>query len=94
MLRQDADQGKVNITTATTTQVKNGPGVLGRVVVGTPISAGTIAIYDARSGTTSPIALITSTADVKPFSVEFNCQVTNGIRVVTAQAQDVTITFN
>ena len=86
--------GKKYITTATTTVVKNGPAVLKRIVVNVPVSTGTITIYDdLAAGTTTPIAIITSTADLKPFSIDFDCQMTNGIQVVTTQSQNITVVY-
>lgn len=80
-----------NITSATTTQVKNGRGILKRVVVNVPVSTGTISIYDAQSATTAPIAIITSTTDLKPFYLDYDTRFSNGLNVVTTQAQNITI---
>ena len=95
MASRSSSYGKKYITTATTTNVRTGPCVLKRIVVNVPISTGTITIYDdVASGTTTPIAIITSTADLKPFSLEFDCQMTNGIQIVTTQSQNITVIYN
>lgn len=93
MLRNSKYSGKTRITSATTTQVRNGPCVLGRIVIAVPVATGTITIYDAQSGTDNPLCAITSTADLKPFHIDFDCQMSNGIRIVTTQAQDVLVVY-
>lgn len=82
-----------NITTATTTQVKTGPCVLKRIVFNVPVSAGTVTIIDGTAGTTSTHGVITSTADLKPFVIELGYRLSTGLRVVTAQAQDITLVW-
>ena len=81
------------ITTATTTQVKGGPGLLKRIVVNVPISAGTISIIDNTSGTTVTHGVITSTADLKPYVIECGYLMSTGIRIITAQAQDICVVY-
>jgi hypothetical protein len=81
------------ITTATTTQVKSGAGVLKRIIVNVPVSAGTIGLIDGTSGTTVNIGVITSTADLKPYFIDFDIQFSAGLRIVTAQAQDITVVY-
>lgn len=92
MAVEQAGASKTNITTATTTQVKSGTGILHKVIVGTPVAAATISIYDATSGTTNPIGVITCAA-VNAFEIEYNCDVTTGIRVITSGATDVTVVW-
>jgi len=86
--------GYTRITTATTTQVKGGPGTLKRIVVNTPVSTGTIGVIDNTSGTTVNIGTITSTADVKPYFIDFDLNFSTGLRIVTTQAQDITVIYN
>ena len=81
------------ITTATTTQVRIGPGVLKRIVVNTPVSAGTIGLIDGQSGTTVNIGTITSTADLKPYFIDFDLKFASGLRIVTVQTQDITVIY-
>lgn len=90
--RTDA-YSSTRITTATTTQVKSGPGVLKRIVVNTPVSAGSIGLIDGTSGTTVTIGAIVSTADLKPYFVDFDVRFSTGLRIVTAQAQDITVVW-
>jgi hypothetical protein len=84
----------LRITTATTTQVKAGPGVLKRIVVNTPVSAGTIGLIDGQSGTTVTIGTITSTADLKPYFIDYDVKFSSGLRIVTAQTQDITVVYS
>jgi hypothetical protein len=81
------------ITTATTTQVRTGPGVLKRIIVNVPVSTGTIGLIDGQSGSTVNIGTITSTADLKPFFIDFDIKVSSGLRIVTTQAQDITVVY-
>lgn len=82
-----------NITTATTTQVKTGPCILKRIVFNVPVSTGTVTLCDATAGTTSTHGVITSTADLKPFVLELGYRFSTGLRVVTTQAQDITLVW-
>lgn len=91
---QEASNTGTHISTATTTQVKSGAGTLVRVVVnskGTVASA--VAIYDATSGTTNPVAIIDSLNLSGTF--EYDVAVSTGIRVVTTGtvAPDVTVVW-
>ena len=81
------------ITTATTTQVKIGPGVLKRIVINKPVSTGTISIVDNTAGTTVTHGIITSTADLKPFYIDFDVRFSTGLRIITTQAQDITVVY-
>lgn len=84
---------KTRITSATTTQVANGQKILKRIVVNVPVSTGTVAIYDAQSGTDNPVGVITSTADLKPYFIDYDVRMENGIRIITTQAQDITVVW-
>lgn len=79
-----------NITTATTTQVYTGQCTLVSITVNTT-SAGTIKIIDGTSGTTANVATIA--ASVLPQTFVYNITMTNGIRIVTAGASDITVMF-
>jgi hypothetical protein len=91
-MRSDAFSS-TRITTATTTQVKSGPSRLVRIVVAVPVSTGTIGIVDNTSGTTVTHGVITSTADLKPYVIELDVKMSNGIRIVTTQSQDVLVVY-
>lgn len=84
------DFASTHIATATTTQVKVGTGTLKRVLVNTPVDAGTISLIDNTTGSTVNIGVITSSGTI-PFSMDFDAHFSTGLRVITTQAQDVTI---
>jgi hypothetical protein len=81
------------ITTATTTQVKTGSGILHKIILNTPVSTGTVSIIDNTAGSTVNVGIITSTADVKPFALEYNARFATGLRIITTQSQDITVVY-
>ena len=81
------------ITTATTTNVKTGAGLLHKIVVNKPISGSTIKLIDNTSGTTANIGTITNTSDVKPYELIYDCRVSLGLIVVTSGADDITVIY-
>jgi hypothetical protein len=83
----------VNITTATTTQVKTGRGTLKSVVINKPVAAATVTLVDNTAGVTPVIGLITLTADLKPFTLPFNLRFSTGLRVITSGATDITVVY-
>ena len=79
-----------NITTATTTTVKTGTGILKSITVNTT-AAGTIIVYDNTAGSGTTIAtLATSIAEG---TYTFNCKFSTGLTIVTAAASDITVTY-
>ncbi len=90
MLRSDFGR-PLNITTATTTVVKTGPGVLVSIVLN-ETNAGAITIYDntAASGTTIATIATGASAGV---TFGYLAQFTNGLTVVTAGADDITVVY-
>jgi hypothetical protein len=81
------------ITTATTTQVKTGAGILHKIVINIPVSTGTISLIDNTTGSTVNIGIITSTADLKPYELIYDLRFTTGLRIITTQAQDITVVY-
>ena len=79
----------VRITTATTTAVKAGTGVLRRLIVGTT-AAGTITVTD---GMATPTTLLVLGASIPVGVYELNLLCPSGIRVITGAASDITVTF-
>ena len=77
----------------TTTQVKGSDAILKRICVNTPVSTGVITIYDnIGSDTTTPVAIITSTADMKPYFIDFDIRMLTGLKIVTSvAAQNITV---
>jgi hypothetical protein len=86
---------RTNITTATTTVVRTGKGVLLSVIVNKALASGTITLYDNTAGSGTKIGTITNPATllhsqmVFPYDVVF----TTGLTVVTVEAQDITIVW-
>jgi hypothetical protein len=81
------------ITTATTTQVKSGAGILHKIVVVTPVAAETIDLIDNTAGSTVNIGRITTTADLKPFVLQFDCRFTTGLRIITSGTSKITVVY-
>lgn len=79
------------ISTATTTQVKTGAGVLKAIVVGTT-AAGAIQIIDNTTGTTTNLGELK--ASVAEGVYTFNVAFTTGLRIVTAAASKITVIYS
>lgn len=82
------------ITSATTTQVKLGPGTLWAIVLNKPIASSTIKLIDNTAGTTANIGIITNTTDVKPYMLFYGIQFGTGLRIVTSGADDITVVYS
>lgn len=76
------------ISTATSTQVKTGPGILHAIIVGTT-AAGSIIVIDGTSGSTPNIATLKSS--IVEGSYIFNANFSGGLRIVTAAASLITV---
>ena len=91
MLRSDFGR-PLNITTATTTVVKTGPGVCVSVILN-ETNAGTITVYDNTAGSGTKIGTIAAAS--APASIfGYLCQFTTGLTVVTAGADDITVVYS
>ncbi|UOF81786.1 pol-like polyprotein [Caudoviricetes sp.] len=82
-----------NITSAATNTVKSGAGVLWRVTVNKPVASSTITIYDNTAASSTKIATITNTVDVKPYYLDYGIRFETGLTIVTSDADDVTVTY-
>ncbi len=78
------------ISTATTTQVKTGVGVLHSIVVG-ETAAGSIKIIDNTTGTTTNLGELK--ASVVEGTYIFDVSFTAGLRIVTAAASKITVCY-
>lgn len=78
------------IDSATTTQVKTGPGVLKRIIVG-ETAAGAISIIDGTSGSTANIG--TLKASIVEDTYDFDVSFSAGLRIVTAAASKITVVY-
>lgn len=85
-----------NITTATTTTVKSGAGVLHRLVVNTPVASGTITLYDNTSGSGTKIGTVTLPSTLLnngPMVAQYECAFVTGLTIVTTGTCDITVTY-
>lgn len=80
-----------NISSATTTVVKTGTGMLHGITVNTT-AAGAITVYDNTAGSGTKIA--TLKASVAENHYRFDVAFTTGLTIVTAAASDITVSFN
>ena len=89
-MTNDAIYRKTYISTATTTQVFTGPGTLHSIVVNTT-AAGAIAVIDGIAGSTANVASLK--ASIVEGTYLYDCALANGLRIVTAGASDITVTW-
>lgn len=85
-----------NITSATTTEVADGSGVLGRIVVNKAAANGSIAIWDSLAASGAKIGTITFPATLlsdAPVSVDYECAFGIGLTIVTVGAVDLTVVY-
>jgi len=81
---------KTNITTATTTQVFTGKGVLHGIQVNTT-AAGVVAYVDGTAAGTSQTIGILKASVAENFFGPMNASISAGLRVYTAGASDITV---
>lgn len=79
-----------NISTATTTVVTSGAGVLHSIIVN-DTAAGTITIYDNTAGSGDTIG--TMVASIGEGTYEYNVEFNTGLTIVTAAASDITVAY-
>ena len=78
-----------HISTATTTLVKTGAGVLHNIVINTT-SAGAITVYDGIDNTGAVIGIIAASAPVGS-NFKYGVGFKTGLTIVTAGASDITV---
>jgi len=85
-----------NITTATTTVVKAGPGELYSIIVNTPVASAVITIYDNTAASGTKIGTITFPATLisdGPIPVPYNVAFSTGLTIVTTGTPDLTVSY-
>lgn len=82
--------GYTHITTATTTVVRTGMGVLMRVMIGT-VATGTATLFDNTAGSGNVIGVLTYTAPGAPQVLEIDVAFNVGLTIVTTGTADLTI---
>lgn len=85
----------LNITTATTTVVKSGPGILKKIIFNTPIINSTITIYDNTSAAGTKIGTITLGATLLGAENERNYEArfSTGLTIVTTGTNNITVIY-
>lgn len=81
--------GYTNITSASTTTVAKGAGVLHAIVINTT-AAGTITVYDSTTGSGQKIATIAA-SPVTGQVFLYDCVFSTGCTIVTAAGSDITV---
>lgn len=81
----------LNITSATTTLVKSGPGKLHKLVINTTAAA-TITIYDSLTATGTKIATIAASPSIGS-NFAYNVCFNTGLCIVTAGTTDLTVAY-
>lgn len=85
-----------NISTATTTTVKNAKGYLRSIVLNKPVASATITIYDNTAASGTKIGTITLPATLlsdAPSTCYYDCEFGVGLTIVTDQATDITVVY-
>lgn len=83
----------LNITGATTTTVKSGPGRLNAIVMNGGTSSTRITIYDNTTATGTLIATI-NPANSGPFYLQYNAEFSTGLTIVTiVSSTDITVLY-
>lgn len=85
-----------NITTATTTTVKSGKGILHKLVMNTYVASATITIYDNTAGSGTKIGTLTLPSTVTgdtPLTLPYDLQFSTGLTLVTSGATDLTVIY-
>lgn len=80
-----------NITTATTTNVKVGPGELFSIVINTKGSGSTATVYDSLAASGTKLATIDTASSVA--TLFYNIKFTLGLTIVTVGTADLTVTY-
>jgi hypothetical protein len=86
----------LNISTATTTVVKTGVGMLHSIVVNKHVATGVITIYDNTAASGTKLATITTGAALlsdPPLDAIYDISFTTGLTIVTSQAEDITVSY-
>jgi hypothetical protein len=85
-----------NITSATTTLVKTGAGILHAIIVNTPVGSGVIEFDDALTHTTPKIGTITFPATLLnngPNVATYDLSFSTGLSITTTGTMDITVVW-
>lgn len=81
-----------HITTATTTILKYGAGMLHNIVLNNPTN-NAITVYDNSAASGTVIAIINPGASATPFALDYHVPFGTGLTIVTAGTPDLTVIF-
>ena len=81
-----------HISTATTTILKYGAGMLHNVILNNPTN-NTITIYDNTSAAGTVIAIINPGSSATPFNLDYHVPFSTGLTIVTAGTPDITVVY-
>lgn len=90
VIRVEHQMGYATISTATTTTVKTGAGVLHNIIV-TGGTTGTIVIYDNTAGSGTKIADFDTTNALAVYP--FHCKFSTGLTIITSAATKITVNY-
>lgn len=85
-----------HITTATTTTVKSGGGLLHAIIIGKGVATGVITVYDNTAGSGTVLSAITFGAALltdPPLLATYDIRFVTGLTIVTSQATALTIVW-
>lgn len=93
---EEAGESFANITTATTTVVKSGPGVLHKVCENTIAASASISMFNNTAGSGASLGVITNPLtllQMGPLCAVYDAYFSTGLTIVTTGAQNITITY-
>jgi hypothetical protein len=84
-----------NITTATTTTVKSGQGILRAIIFNKPVVLGVTTICDNTAASGTKIGTITNPAALlqQQMVIPYNVRFQTGLTIVTSTADDITVVY-
>lgn len=94
MISTSPQNKTTNITTATTTTVFSGRGVLVGIIFNKHVANGVTTIYDNTTNSGTIVGTITEGAAVltdPPITVAYNRYMENGLTIVTSAAENITV---
>ncbi len=91
MAYNDKDYQYTYIASATTTQVFSGRGTLKAITINTATAVGIITVIDGTSGTTGNVAIIAAATPGQ--TLTYDISISQGLRIVTAGASDITVVW-
>lgn len=93
---EEAGESFVNITTATTTVVKSGSGILHKVCENTIAASASISMFNNTAGSGASLGVITNPLtllQMGPLCAVYDAYFSTGLTIVTTGTQNITITY-